>query len=271
MQAPDWLRIFPDSDFRFRMGLRPGDLASFFDMDEALLKWRRHALDVHPDRYAAAMPGSEKAMTEAAGLMAGNTDFLADGPSLERCLDLGRCVAADWVLLSPSVADHHPVIAGAVCFPSGWSLPEKLGKPIEKVHGPVPSLKEELTPSIHTFLERLVPGVPWERDNWGLTADAELDHHPDVARSALDSDATLTTTWLRLERQLLVRLPRTRAILFGIRVSTHRLDALSGIPGLAPRMSRAFKTMLAGIAAYKGLTACRSSLVAALDALALEP
>ncbi len=264
MQLPDWLRIFPDADFRFRMGVRPGDLASFFEPDEALIKLRRSVLNEHPELYAATMPGAEEAMTEAAGVMGIDVD--AESRSCrEFCLDLGRRSAADWVLLSPSVVDHHPVIAGAVCFPSGWSLPEKLGKPIEKVHEPVPLLKEELNLSIHTFLERLVSGVPWERDNWGLSADAELDHHPDVARSVLALDATLTTTWLRLERQLLLRLPKTGAILFGIRVSTHRLDALAADPGLAPRMARAFRTMPDVIASYKGLTECRSSLADALE------
>lgn len=255
------------------MGLRSGDLASFFTLDEALLKSRCRSLDEHPDLYAAAMPGSEGAMLEAAGLM-GAVVEAGHGSCREFCLDLGRRVSADWVLLSPSAADHHPVIAGVVCFPSGWSLPEKLGMPIEEVHGPVPSLKEALSPAIHTFLDRLAPSESWERDNWGLSADPELDHHPDVACPALESGATLATTWLRLERQLLVRLPKTNAVFFGIRVSTHRLEALAEIPGLAPRMARAFKTMSGEIAAYKGMTECRASLVAALDTVecgALEP
>ena len=264
MQVPDWLRIFPDADFRFRMGVRPGDLASFFEPDETLIKLRRSALDEHPERYAATMPGSEAAVVEAAGEMGVAVEEGAES-CWELCLDLGRRVSADWVLLSPSAADHHPVIAGVVCFPSSWSLPEKLGQPIETVHAPVPTLDEGLNPSIHTFLDRLAPGVPWERDNWGLGADVALDHHPDVARPSLGSDARLATTWLRLERQLLLRVPKTGAILFGIRVSTHRLDALAAVPGLAPRMARAFRTMPEAVAGYKGMTDSRASLADALE------
>ena len=62
--------------------------------------------------------------------------------------------------------------------------------------------------------------------------------------------------------------PDSRAILFGIRVTNHRLDALlAAHPALAGRMARALETMPAPLAAYKGLTAARPALGRQLAAL----
>lgn len=263
MKSVDWLRIFADADFRFRMGLRRGDIGTFFAKEagwEDRLRLRREGLSKNPLLYCAARPESDEAVLEGTELMLGSP-VDPQGSSAEAiCLEAGTRIDADWVLLGGDPETHHPVMAGCVCFPSSWSLPEKLGQPIEAVHRPVPTVSEELHPSIHTFLERLQPGIGWERENWGLAADDRLDHHSTLPRRHLEVSATLATTWLRLERQLLTRLPRSSAILFGIRISIHRLDELVRIPGLAPRIARALRTMPGDIARYKGLGQCRETL-----------
>ena len=72
---------------------------------------------------------------------------------------------------------------------------------------------------------------------------------------------------LRLEEQFLNRLPHTGTILFGIRVSSHRLDGLlETFPALAPRLERALRTMPGPLAEYKGLSRARAALLEHLDA-----
>lgn len=139
-----------------------------------------------------------------------------------------------------------------------------MGLSIGDVHQPAPTVNANLGRSIDSFLDRLSPGEPVQRENWGLSADDALDHHPERGVQPLSDEATPATTWLRLESQLLTRLPNTLAILFGIRVTTHRIDTLAAIPGLASRMARALRTMPADISAYKGLERCRQSLAGAL-------
>lgn len=274
---PDWLRLFPDEDFRFRVGLRTGGVESFFapspDRD-AILAHRRSALDWQPSRYATALDNSLAAVREAASLMVPvqcRPAFSAKASEPKAlCVQIGCVCEADWVLLSPDADSGHPVLAGVVCFPSSWSLPEKLGRPIREVHAPVPTVNAVLGRSIDAFLQRLVPGEAWQRENWGFSADDVLDHHPEASTPPLSESVTLETTWLRLESQLFVRMPQTQAILFGIRVEVHRLDSLAVIPGLAPRIVRSLETMSEEIAAYKGLTRCRSKLIAALRGGALH-
>jgi hypothetical protein len=99
--------------------------------------------------------------------------------------------------------------------------------------------------------------VAWERENWGLSADAELDHHPRHRRPRLIGEETPDQVWIRLERQLLVRLSGG-GILFGIHVSNHRLDEVaSSGEGLSYRIARALRTMPEESACYKGINESR--------------
>jgi hypothetical protein len=264
----DWPRILPDSDFRFRIGLRKSEGLAFFRPEagrDERMKWRRTSLDAHPGRYAGALPGSEGAIDEAGRWMDPAGPSSAAGSPFERCLDLGRQLDCDWVLLSGDAESHHPMIAGCVCFPSHWSVPGKLGQPIEVVHEPVPTLDGPLQGAIHTFLSRLQPGAGWERDNWGLAAEARLDLHPATAPQPLGADPALDATWLRLERQYLTRLAETGAILFAIKVTAHRLDDLLACPGVASGLGRALRSMPDDIAGYKGLRDCRERLADRLE------
>jgi len=170
--------------------------------------------------------------------------------------------------LRPDADGVFQVVAGVVCFPSLWSLPEKAGRPIHEVHGPVPGLNAAVGRQIDTFLGRLAVGDEWERENWGLSADDALDHHPRHPRPALTGAATLDSTWLRRERQLFARLPGG-GLVFGIRVSAHRLDRLcASHPDLAPRIARALETMPEPVAAYKSVTHARAEIARRLRSLA---
>lgn len=263
MREPDWLKLFPNADFRWAMNLRPGDLHDFFSHSEdsaMALEERERLLGNSPESYVL-LPESERGLIEDA---VRHLSFWS-GLALENALEAGRRLETDWVLLRPTGDDGYRVVAGVVCFPSGWSLPEKAGLPLEAVHGPVPRLNESLGRQVGAFLSKLAPGVPWERENWGLSADAELDHHPGRVRSRLSGRETTDAVWVRLERQVLVRLSGD-GVLFGIRVGNHRLDHLvAAHPGLPGRIARALRTMPEEAAAYKGIADARIPLSDRLD------
>lgn len=251
MRTPNWLRLFPDRDFRWSMALQTGDgrdffSASAFSAESTAL--RRKALAECPEYYAVLPDSEAGAIGEALELISGFA-----GRPFADAWEAGAGLEPDWVILRPDAAGIFHVVAGVVCFPSFWSLPEKAGRSMLEVHGPVPGLNDELARQIDTFLGRLAVGAEWERENWGLSADAEMDHHPRHPRPPLTDLADLESTWLRMERQLFVRLPGG-GLLFGIRVSTHRLDQLCGAnPHLAPRLARALETMPDAVARYKNL------------------
>jgi hypothetical protein len=254
----NWLRLLPDEDYRMQMGVRPGDAARFFAPSEdnrRILNLRAALLDEAAAEYCLTGPAS--AALEALSTWCGT--------ELPDVMTAGRRCESDWVLLTPDSAGVLRVTAGVVCFPSSWSLREKAGLPMSDVHAPVPGLNSQLGRGIDTFLARLSPGAAWERENWGLSADDSLDHHPRKTVPPLTESATLANTWLRLERQLFVRLPDD-SVLFGIRVSTHRLDELAREPGVAARLARALATMVEAIALYKGVSVARAALASQLRA-----
>lgn len=261
-----WLRLFPASDYRLPMGVRPGEAKRFWgDSPEAaqVLAERRRWIAEAPERYLLFLPEAEPATGEAVAWFSAVL-----GRAFGDARDAACGLEPDWILLGGDSASGFPVLGGALAFPSGWALEEKLGRPLAQVHDTVPGLAAAIGPQIATFLARIAPGSAWERDNWGLSADSSLNHHPAQPIARQREDATLDATWLRVEQQFLTRLPHSRAILFGIRVTNHRLDALLGAqPALAGRMARALETMPDALAAYKGLTAARPALVRQLAVL----
>jgi hypothetical protein len=159
------------------------------------------------------------------------------------------------------------VVGGAVCFPSAWSLAEKVGRPMTFVHEPVPTLNPTLGKQIGAALGALRSGGAWLRQNWSLTATGELNQHPARNLPRLGRDATLDETWLRVERQGLVSLARSSGLLFMIRIEMERLAEIKArAPEEARKLARALATMPPEIAAYKGLAAARETLVHDLEA-----
>jgi dimethylamine monooxygenase subunit A len=256
----DWQRLFPQADHRFQMLLRPGDARDFWGRQDGtgrLLAERERWLAENGERYVAVRAGAEGALREALFFL-GNAAGVVGG--FAEVGQAARAVEADWVVLAGELGAGYPIVGGAVVFPSSWSLTEKLGRPLAEVHGPVPGLQAGLGASISTFLDRLVVGASWERLNWGLSGNEELNHHPARYLPGLTEEVRLERCWLRLERQFLTRLGGSGAVLFGIRVSVHRLDELVVVPGVAVGLVRALRSMTAEVAEYKGLTAARGVL-----------
>lgn len=245
---PDWRRLFPDADFRLPMALRAGDAAAYWgvwDQNGAVLAERTRWRTASPELFTGRSSEGEAGRAEAVAWM----QQWAPEPE------------PDWVVLSGDVEAEPVVLAGEVIFPSAWSLPEKLGLPLSAVHTPVPGLQQAIGAGIQTFLARIACGAAWERENWGLSAHAELNFHPARRLPRLTAEARLETTWIRLERQFLTRLPETRCLLFGIRVSNHRLDEVTADRDVGQRIARALRTMPEPMAGYKGVAAARATLV----------
>lgn len=255
--------LFPDEAYRFHLGLRRSEPGDFFrpqDPSGALRAERRRWLAEDAARYAALTPEGEPLLAEVAGL-AGQwlgapvaTDLAAMGVALE----------PDLLLLAPDAAGRFRLRGGVLCFPTGWALQGKLGHTLETIHGVVPGLNAALGAQIDQFLARLSPGTACGRNNWGLASTAELNLHPARGAPSLQSPVALDRAWLRVERQVLLALPRTRGILFGIRIEMHRLDRILAEPAAAAGLRRALETMPEPLAAYKRIAPVRRELVARL-------
>ena len=76
------------------------------------------------------------------------------------------------------------------------------------------------------------------------------------------------TLFLRVERQTLRRLPRTEAVLFGIRVHVYPLASAVAVPDTAARLAEAVRALPEATLRYKSLLPIRQALLDWLDAKA---
>jgi hypothetical protein len=167
----------------------------------------------------------------------------------------------DFILLIPDVRGEFRLRGGALCFPTGWALEEKLGHPLDFIHGVVPGLNAALATPIRQFLAKLKPGAAFLRDNWGLAATDELNLHPARGLPAPDLPAAPDRLWLRVEHQALVALPKSGGVVFGLRIALHRLDAVARDPAAAAGLRRALLSMPPEVVAYKRLERVRDEVV----------
>ncbi|MEO1775368.1 MAG: DUF3445 domain-containing protein [Pseudomonadota bacterium] len=142
---------------------------------------------------------------------------------------LGRLVADDLCLLVPDNGAYR-LEGAALCFPSRWSLAEKMGKALVAIHDPVPDYDEVLARRVQRVFDALKPGRPLWRINWLMHTDPAL-HQPPAQGHRVTGDF-----FLRTERQTLTRLPQTGAVVFGIKTSITPIDALP--PDVAAGLAR---------------------------------
>jgi hypothetical protein len=168
----------------------------------------------------------------------------------------------DDICLLQESAGGYRLTAASLCAASFWRLEDKIGLPIDQVHAPVPGYHQALAPQLNRFFQRLDPSHPVWRTNWSLVAGPELNQR-DERRVPVEADAAL---YLRAERQTLRRLPRTRAVVFTIRVYVHPLAPILEEPALRAGLVEAMGQLSAEQRRYKGLdmlgpALCRSGLL----------
>ncbi len=257
---PQLSELFPAGPFRFHLTLKRGDAREYFgpqDPTGRLLAERAKWLAAAPARHALLQPEGEPLLAEL-GELAGREWGI---PGVTSVLELGRRFEPDMLLLSADENGAYRLRGGALCFPTGWALEEKIGHTLDFIHGAVPGLNPALAAPIHQFLSRLKPGAVFFRDNWGIVSTDELNLHTSRRAPAPALPIELDRLWLRLEYQALLALPQTRGILFGIRIALHRLDEVVRDRDAAAGLRHALSTMPAEMAAYKRLDGIRSKLI----------
>lgn len=136
---------------------------------------------------------------------------------------LGRLVQEDLCLMVPNRQGEH-ILGGAIlCFPASWTLAEKLGQPMTRIHNPVPEYDENIARRVQRLLDAVQVGRPIWRMNHNLYASADLFHPRSENAPRLD----IAPQFLRAERQCLLRLPQTGAVLFTIHTYVMALNSLT--------------------------------------------
>ena len=130
----------------------------------------------------------------------------------------------DDLCLMERIDGAYWLTAACVCAPSYWRLAEKIGRSLDGIHAPVPTLNDKLATPMQQFFARLPDDAIFERRNWLLhTNDALYQPVADTWRAVTDEE--VATLIVRSERQTLRRLDPT-IIAFTIRATCHRLGEI---------------------------------------------
>lgn len=219
VEGDDW--ILQDDAYAGQMAERDARLAAQEDAVHALL----------PE---AAEPAAEllglilQKLTRTPGFAVGADAVLRpDGVQVALGVDnplktAGRLVQEDLCLLQPDGGEHR--LTGAVlCFPASWTLAEKIGRPMTVIHRPVHHYTEDIARRVQRLFDAIRPEQALWRMNALVYDDPALfQPRPEGAQRP----PPVERRYMRCERQCLLRLPRTGAVVFTIHTYLVRLEDL---------------------------------------------
>ena len=210
-------------------GIEPLDMAGWLIRDEAFggqMRERARLLADHRDRVLAmdetARPAARELLDLVLGLAYPGAGEVAVRPDrVEVRIDrgdplgtLGHLVQEDLCILQKPGKEH--VLTGAVlCFPASWTLSEKFMAPLIGIHAPVESYDGGMAARV----QRLFDGVRAGRALWRFNAlwyDDPALFQPRGAGEQRAPVAADKAGYLRSERQCILRLPETGAVVFSI-------------------------------------------------------
>lgn len=233
------------------MGTHATPVAAWLHADAARnaeLALKRRLLDERRDTVFACLPTADAAARELlrevlAWLDAQGIPHDPPDPDEHPLAAAARLVQDDLCLMIPRDGDWH-FDGGAVCFPSVWRMPDRIGQPTVALHERVPHY-DTLTDKVDRFFDRLQPGkVVWRR-NWSFKPYPHL--YVATSKTELPAGGHVvgpdgSPYWLRTERQTLRRLPESGAIVFVIRVQVVRAGVLRQRPDIARSLADLYRS-----------------------------
>jgi hypothetical protein len=135
-------------------------------------------------------------------------------------------------------------------------------------HGPVPMAhKEGIFDRALKYLTALPVGKPVRRLNWTMTVNARMDTSPETyhrwgqERTTVTAENVAKKVYLRVELQVIDRMPRSNALMFSIRTYLMSLEDIVTNPEWAKRLHRVMKSLPAPLINYKGLSRYHQTVV----------
>jgi len=247
----------------------PGTEAMQWEIIEILLPNMAH---FYPEHFALTTDGDRWWWTNL--LLGTETAFTLGDPATLPLppLDwIGRQVQEDLCVMDGN-DPGSPLVAGHLCFASGWCLDDKMGRSFLAIHAPVPLFAEKIGRPADLMMQRVKVGRPTARVNWTLHPSDRLNCAPVTKkRYAFEHEGVTPENageryYLRSEWQTFVRYPRTNAVLFTIRTRVTPLGDALADPDDARRLATLLRTMPPAMLEYKSLSRHTETLLAYLDA-----
>lgn len=233
-----------DTALRRMPGIQPvatGEWLQFDDAYGAQLAEKARLIDEWPDDVLALDDGAQAAGEELlarvldelrakSGFSVGaDTVRRPDGrrvplDSTQPLLTLSQLVQEDFCILQKQGEEH--VLTGALlCFPASWTLAEKFMQPLTVIHVPVGSYDADIAKRVQRMFDMVRPEQPLWRANALFYADPSL-YQPRREGDARKS-AGQGAPYIRSERQTILRLAKTDAVVFSIHTYQIRRESLT--------------------------------------------
>jgi hypothetical protein len=241
---------------------------------EAVEKVLNNLVKSDPQNFVLQRSGEHwtwenKLLDEKVSFLFGDATTLPNEP-----LDwAGRQVQEDLVIMG---ADGT-LLAGQLCFPSGWSLTEKFGKYFLDIHAPLPAFMMPMMQAANKLLERIPAHAPIARNNWGFRVTDKLDlssrhtAHYKEQLYALAPHLTVANigskVFIRVEHQTLSRLSGSGCILFTIHTYNNTVEDEVRDESRAQTLLSFLKTVPAELLEYKSMTPFAPTLIRYLQGL----
>ena len=150
---------------------------------------------------------------------------------------LSRLVQEDFCILQKRGKEH--VLTGALlCFPASWTLAEKFMQPLVAIHMPVGSYDTDMAQRVQRMFDMIRPEQPLWRANALFYDDPALYQPRQSGEERHNSMAQ--SPYIRSERQTILRLPETGALIFSIHTYVIRRENLT--PEQADSLKQAVMT-----------------------------
>ncbi|KAK8162500.1 hypothetical protein IWX90DRAFT_415776 [Phyllosticta citrichinensis] len=177
---------------------------------------------------------------------------------------IGRITEEDLAVLLPGgeeksadgLEQEYVLKAAVSAFPAGFDIKEKMNQPLTSIHDPVPTYKERLRKAMNKFFSNFGPDKLMMRINWSINDKEEFflidgGHLYEGDDGIVDESVDINQVHLRIERQVLRRLPKTGAMCMLTKTYLHRLVDIAEHPGLAARLGGLLHKLPEKLAFYK--------------------
>lgn len=220
-------------------GIQPVTPGDWLRVDEAFagqMAERDRLIRDCPDAVHALLPAAAAAAQELLDLVLADLPVLGhtigarqvtrpDGITVPLdhtapLLTLGRLVQEDFCIHLPQ-GHEHALMGAILCFPASWTLAEKIGRPLTGIHTPIAAYDASLAARVQRLFDAIRPGQPLWR------ANALLYEHPALHQPRLEGESRpkpQVRNYLRSERQCLVKLAKTGAVVFSIHTTVVHVD-----------------------------------------------
>lgn len=220
LDPDDWLQV--DDAYAAQMALRDRLIAEREAEVHALLPQAQAAARELYDSVLPRLPALGFRLEQGAAIRPDGVRVALD-PS-QPLMTLGRLCQEDFCLMQEDAGGEHLLTGAILCFPAGWRLDQKLGRALLRIHLPVGKYDEDIARRVQRLFDAIRPEQPLWRANAHFSGAPLFNPLPEgLARSETDS----AMPYIRSERQCLLRLPQSRAVVFSIHTYLVREDDLT--------------------------------------------